>query len=217
MPTAEELNQWQSKQRCLATATALERNGFRTIVCDDTQSAAAAILEEATEATSIGFGGSLTVAELGVSVALESRGKHLLNHGVPTLDPESKLALMREQQVCDLFITGANAITLDGRIVNVDGMGNRVAASIFGPKKILIVAGCNKLVDGGIDAALARIHAVAAPPNAYRLNKQTPCAKTGQCANCSSPDRICNVTVILEKRPSRSDICVILINQNLGL
>lgn len=214
---SEELTHWRGGQLCAAAAAALERNGFRAIVCETASDAASAVVREAAGAQTVGLGGSLTVASLGVADLLAREGKCLLNHSAPGLSPEEKLEVMRRQQVCDLFLTGANAITLDGRIVNVDGVGNRVAATIFGPKRILLVAGRNKLVDGGVDAALARIRTFAAPPNAFRLGRHTPCAATGRCADCASPERICNVTVVLDKRPSRSDICVVLVNEDLGL
>ena len=123
---------------------------------------------------------------------------------------------MRHELTCDLFLTSANALTADGRLVNVDGNGNRVAASIFGPKRVVFVVGRNKIVDGGIDAAIDRIKREACPPNCRRLNKKTPCAATGVCADCSSPDRICSVTVVMDRRPSRTDVQVLLVDEDLG-
>jgi hypothetical protein len=100
--------------------------------------------------------------------------------------------------------------------VNIDGNGNRVAASIFGPKRVVFVVGHNKIVDGGIDAAIDRIKREACPPNCRRLNKKTPCAATGTCADCSSPDRICKVTVVMDRRPSQTDAYVLLVDEDLG-
>ena len=102
----------------------------------------------------------------------------------------------------DLCLLSANALTADGRIVNIDGNGNRVAASVGGPKKVMYVIGRNKIVEGGIDDAIARIKRCACPPNCRRLGKQTPCALTGKCADCDSPDRICKVTVVFDRRPT---------------
>jgi hypothetical protein len=124
---------------------------------------------------------------------------------------------MRRQQTCDVFICGVNAVTASGEIVNVDGVGNRVAASIFGPGRIVLVAGRNKIVEGGVAEALRRVKDVAAPGNTIRLNKNTPCARTGVCSDCDSPDRICRVTVILDRKPSRSDIAVLVVDADLGL
>ena len=123
---------------------------------------------------------------------------------------------MRRELTCDLFLTSANALTADGRLVNIDGNGNRVAASIFGPRRVVFVVGRNKIVDGGIDVAIDRIKREACPPNCRRLNKKTPCATTGVCADCSSPDRICKVTVVMDRRPSQTDACVLLVDEDLG-
>ena len=112
--------------------------------------------------------------------------------------------------------TRANAITEDGVIVNIDGTGNRVAASIFGPKRVVYVIGRNKIVDGGVDAAIARIKKFACPPNAKRLGKKTPCAATGVCADCDSPDRICKVTAIFDRRPTGTPTAVYVVDADLG-
>jgi hypothetical protein len=106
---------------------------------------------------------------------------------------------------------------LDGILVNIDGNGNRVGAMIFGPKKVIVVVGRNKIVEGSVEDALARIKEMASPPNAMRLSKQTPCAVTGICSNCDSPQRICRVTTILDRKPTLTDIHVLVINEDMGL
>jgi hypothetical protein len=169
------------------------------------------------EAQTIGLGGSLSVADLNVAMHFAAYDKEVLNHGAPGLTSEQKLDIMRRQLTCDLFLTGANAVTLDGRIVNIDGNGNRVASMMFGPKKVIIVVGRNKLVDGDLCAAIHRIKDKAAPPNAMRLDKQTPCALTGICADCASPDRICRITTILDRRPTLTDTHVLVVNEDMGL
>ena len=116
----------------------------------------------------------------------------------------------------DLFLLSANAVTLDGRIVNIDGRGNRVAASIAGPKRVVYLIGRNKIVDGGIDAAIDRIKRFACAPNCRRLGKRTPCAETGVCADCDSPDRICKVTAVFDRKPTGVSVKVIVIDADLG-
>ena len=116
----------------------------------------------------------------------------------------------------DLFLLSANAITADGRIVNIDGNGNRVAASISGPRRTLYVIGRNKIVEGGVDDAIARVKRCACPPNCRRLGKRTPCAATGVCADCDSPDRICKVTAIFDRRPTGMPTKVIVVDADLG-
>jgi hypothetical protein len=158
----------------------------------------------------------MSVADLDIAGKLAAQGAELLIHGNPALSPEERTSIMKRQQTCDLFLSGVNALTVGGEIVNIDGVGNRVAATIFGPGKIILVAGVNKIVHGDVSDALKRVKAGAAPQNAVRLSKKTPCAKTGVCADCSSPERICNVTVILERKPSRSDITVLVVNEDMG-
>ena len=124
---------------------------------------------------------------------------------------------IRDHQLqMDLFLLSANAMTEDGVIVNIDGTGNRVAASIYGPKRVVYVVGRNKLVAGGVLEAIARAKKCACPPNCRRLAKKTPCAELGVCADCDSADRICKVTAIFDRCPSRTSTKVILVDETLG-
>ncbi len=197
-------------------AGALRKRGFKAVCCATGAEARDYVMKEAEAARSVGFGGSVTVKSLGLVEAMAAAGKEILRHGDPSLTPERKAEVMRRELTCDLFLLSANALTLDGRLVNIDGNGNRVAASIFGPGKVVFVVGRNKLVDGGLDEAVARIKRCACPPNCRRLNKQTPCAATGECADCSSPDRICMVTVVMDRRPRATDVHVVLVDEDLG-
>ena len=197
-------------------AEALRKRGFKAVCCATGAEARDYVMKEAESARSVGFGGSMTVKSIGLVDAMAGAGKEILRHGDPSLTPERKAEVMRRELTCDLFLLSANALTLDGRLVNIDGNGNRVAASIFGPGKVVFVVGRNKLVDGGLDAAVARIKRYACPPNCRRLNKQTPCAATGACADCSSPDRICMVTVVMDRRPRATDVHVVLVDEDLG-
>ncbi|MDH7479832.1 MAG: lactate utilization protein, partial [Syntrophomonadaceae bacterium] len=139
----------------------------------------------------------------------------LLDHNRPGLSLEEKLGVMRRQLTCDLFLASANAITLTGSIISIDGNGNRVASTIFGPRKVILVAGRNKLV-GSVDEGLKRIKAFAAPLAARRLDINVPCAKTGFCIDCNTPDRICTITMILERKPRLGDVRVLVVNEELG-
>lgn len=217
MSLTDELVQWTHEQKCEKAAEALGTNGFTAIYCRTPHEARQYILDEAESATTIGFGGSRSVADLDLQGELASRGKTILDHGTPGLSPTEKMEIMRRQLTCDLFLTGTNAVTLDGVLVNIDGNGNRVAAMTFGPKKVIVVAGRNKIVDGGVDDAIRRIKGYASPPNARRLGLNTPCAKTGFCSNCSSPDRICRITTLIDRKSKAMDIRVLLVNADLGL
>ena len=181
-------------------AAGLKRRGFEVMLAKTREEAAGRVMSEAESALSVGWGGSESVKALGVRERLEAVGKEIRDHALEM----------------DLFLLSANAITRDGRIVNIDGRGNRVAASISGPSRVVYVVGCNKLVDGGLDDAIARIKREACPPNCRRLGKRTPCAETGVCADCDSPDRICKVTAVFDRRPTATPTLVILVDEPLG-
>lgn len=206
---------WCYEQRCKKAVKSLQNNGFEAVFCENRQAAFAYIISEAQNAYSIGFGGSMTVQELRVEPELAKMGKELLQHNRPGLSSGEQLAIRHRQLDSDLFLTSSNAITLAGQLVNMDGVGNRVGAMIFGPKKVIVAAGRNKIVED-LDAALKRIKAIAAPANAHRLNLKLPCTVTGRCNNCDSPTCICRVTVIMDRKPSLSDIRVLVINEEMG-
>ena len=187
------------EELCRKVVEALKARGFEAAFCATKEEAAGAVLAETAKASRVGMGGSVTMKELGVTAKLEAEGK-LLTRGAD----------------CDVFLLSANAVTADGRIVNIDGNGNRVAASVSGPKRVVYAIGRNKIVEGGIDAALARIKEKACPPNCVRLGKRTPCAATGRCADCDSPDRICKVTAVFDRCPTHTSTLVVIVDENLG-
>ena len=181
-------------------AAGLRRRGFEAEVVADKAAALKAVLDEAAGAKSVGWGGSESVKEIGARDALVASGKEIRDH----------------QTAMDLFLLSANAITSDGVIVNIDGTGNRVAASIYGPKRVVYVIGRNKVVNGGLLEAIARAKRSACPPNCKRLARKTPCAETGVCADCDSPDRICKVTAFFDRAPTHTPTKVILVDADLG-
>jgi len=189
-----------SEEKCRSVVEALRRRDFEAEFAKNVDEAREMVMAEAASAQSVGWGGSETLKEIGARDALMASGKEIRDH----------------QLVMDLFLLSANALTADGRIVNIDGRGNRVAASISGPGRVVYVVGRNKIVDGGVDAAIERIKRCACPPNCRRLGKRTPCAITGQCADCDSPDRICKVTAIFDRRPTGIPTKVIVVDADLG-
>jgi L-lactate utilization protein LutB len=217
MTQTKELVDWTFEQKCEKAVESLGKNGFTAVYCTTATQALEYIVREAEGADTIGFGGSLSIVDLMVADRLREMGKELLVHSMPGLTPEERLAVMRCQLTCDLFLTGANAVTLSGSLVNIDATGNRVASMLFGPKKVIVVAGRNKLVEGDAEAALKRIKDCSSPPNAKRLNFNTPCAKTGFCSDCKSPDRICRITTILDRKPRMTDLRVLVVNEEMGL
>lgn len=217
MSLTTELVDWTYEQKCRKAVESLERNGFTAVYCPSGQEAFDYIVAEAAQAESVGFGGSMSVTDLKVIERLREMGKELLIHGAPGLSLEERVAIMRRQLTCDLFLTGTNALTLSGWLVNIDATGNRVGSMFFGPRKVIVVAGRNKLVDGGVQEAMDRIKEWASPPNARRLSYKTPCATTGFCSDCNSPDRICRVTTVIDRKPRLTDLRVLVVNEDMGL
>jgi L-lactate utilization protein LutB len=212
-----ELVDWSHEMRCRKAVESLLKNGFTALYCPTGAEAAEYIVTEAAEAATIGFGGSLSIVDLGVAARLREMGKELLMHSAPGLTPEERRIVMRRQLTCDLFLTGTNALTIDGCLVNIDATGNRAAAMFFGPDKVIVVAGRNKIVNGDIDDAIRYIKGYASPPNTRRLNFKTPCASTGLCSDCSSPDRICRITTVIDRKPRQTDLRVLVVNEDMGL
>lgn len=212
MSTPQE---WHHETIGLKVVEALKKNNFTAEYVSSKEDARKRLLELIPQDVSVGIGGSMTTKELNVLDELESRGNEVINHGKPGLKPEEKLEVCRKELTCDCFLTSANAITMGGKIVNVDGMGNRVAASIYGPKKVIMVAGINKITKD-LDSALERIENMVAPMNSKRLGFANPCTKTGVCVDCQSPTRICNVTTIMHKKPMMTDVTLIIVGEELG-
>ncbi len=142
-------------------------------------------------------------------------GVTLIDPYEPGIPREEGLERRRRGMLADVMISSSNAITLDGRLVNLDGMGNRVAAMIFGPRKVILVVGMNKVVHS-LESAMDRVKHYAGPVNAIRLNLKTPCVKTGLCSDCRSPQRICNMWSIIEGHMVEGRIHVKLVGQTLG-
>ena len=210
-----EFSSWHNDVLGEKTVAALVKNRFTATYCKTASEAAEKILGQIPANASVGIGGSWTVMQIGLLDKLAGRGNEVLNHGKPGLAPEEALSIRRRQLTCDVFLTGTNAVTLDGKLVNVDGIGNRVAAMIFGPKKVILIVGVNKIVRD-VDAAEERINMYAAPINNKRLNRPNPCTTTGQCMDCQGDTRICNITTIIRKKPSLTDIHVYVVGEDLG-
>ena len=216
MGMTEELVGWSHEQKCRKAVASLEKNGFTALYCATPQDAAEYIIAGAADSVTIGFGGSMSIVSLGVEQTLQEQGKEILNHNNPAFSRDEKLKIMRRQLTCDLFLSGCNALTLNGELVNIDATGNRITAMIFGPQKVIVVAGRNKLVDGTPQDAIKRVKAWATPPNTRRLNFKTPCFTTGFCSDCNSPDRLCRATTIIDRKPRMTDFHVLVVNADLG-
>lgn len=193
----------------------LKKHGFDAHWTPGRQEALDLVLEMTSGWATFGFGGSETTRTLGLLDRLKAAGKTVYDHWQEGLSREQDLEIRLQQGRCDCFFCSANAVSATGEVVNVDGIGNRTNAMTFGPRKVVVVAGMNK-VTPDLDFALRRVRDVAGPMRAKSLNMDTPCAETGQCTDCNAPQRICRVTTVLHRRPMLTDLSVVLVNEAMG-
>lgn len=163
----------------------------------------------------VGFGGSMTFEQSGMYDALKQNPSIQLLDRNDAKTAEEIEGVFRKSLFADAYFMSSNAITKDGVLVNIDGRGNRVAALIYGPKEVIILAGMNKIAPS-VEEAVSRVRNTATPPNCIRLDKKTPCSATGICGDCLSPDCICNQVVITRRSGAKGRIKVLLIGENLG-
>ncbi len=210
-------NYW--KIRLENVREALEKNNFEVYSAKNTEEAKTIVLEQIipkTNAKSVSWGGSITLVSAGLYHALkDSEQFTVLDTFDKKLSPEESMERRRRSLLVDLYLTGTNALTESGQLVNLDMIGNRIGGITFGPKNVIILVGRNKIT-ADLDGAMFRIKNYAAPVNTMRLDKKTPCVKTSFCQECKSPDRICNTWCITEKSFPKGRVKVVLINQDLG-
>ncbi|MBQ1193152.1 MAG: lactate utilization protein [Lachnospiraceae bacterium] len=191
-----------------------QKRGFEGFYCNTKEEALEKALELIPEGASIAWGGSESIKEVGLLDALRN-GKYELYDRSTAKTLEEQKEMYIKHISSDYFLMSANAITLDGELVNIDGNGNRVACLITGPKNVVVIAGMNKIaVDE--EEAIKRVHNFAAPPNGVRLELTTPCSVTGKCGDCLSPDCMCCHTVITRKCRITNRIKIILVGEELG-
>ncbi len=204
---------WEKQgEKCVKN---LKKHRFDAHFVNDVDEAASLCLELVSEYDTFGFGGSDTVRAMEIPGKLEKMGKTIYDHWDPSFDAGRVHETRLQQGRADCFFCSANGVSMTGEIINVDGAGNRVAAVAFGPKKVVILAGMNK-VRPDLHSALARVREVAGPMRAKSLNMETPCVETGVCADCNSPQRICRITTILHRPTMLTDVSVVLVNAALG-
>ena len=191
----------------------LEKNGFQ-VSCFGTAKEAAEYLNQQINQQTVGFGGSMTLEEMGLYESLSTHNQVKWHHRVP--EGKTKQELRVEANAADIYISSVNGLSENGEIINIDGTCNRVAAIFYGHKKVYLVVGANKLAKD-YESALYRARNVAAPLNAKRLNMKTPCAvNADKCYDCNSPDRICCGLSVLWKKPMAGEFEVVLIEEALG-
>ena len=209
-----------NKLRLADLKAALESNNFDVYLAENKQEACKTVLEDIMpklSARTISWGGSMTFMDSGLYQQLKKNPDlQVLDTSDKKIPAEEMLERRRQALLVDLFITGTNAVTEAGQLVNLDMIGNRICALTFGPKWVIVLVGRNKIV-ADLDEAMFRVKNYAAPVNAMRLDKKTPCVKTSYCQECKSPDRICNTWTITEKSFPKERVKVVLINEDLGL
>ena len=194
----------------------LAKNGFDVLTVPNAEEAGKAVLGMIPPSVDIGLGGSVTLRDLKLDVLLRERGHEVHDHWLPGRDPEEMRRVLRKQISSPVFLTSVNAVTADGKLVNIDNTGNRVAAMTFGPEHVIAVVGKNKIV-ADVHAAVFRAKNHVGAANAKRKNHKTPCVIDGKCHDCDSPDRLCRVVSILEKKTRGvGRFTVILVEEDLG-
>ena len=192
----------------------LQSRHFEAYYCTDKAQALEKALELIPEGASVGWGGAMSCEQIGLMQALKAGNYRAMDRSLAKT-AEEREQMMKDMLFADVFLTGANGLSLDGQMVNIDGTGNRLAAICYGPKTILVVAGMNKVEDT-LDAAIRRARTVAAPMNKQRFQNQTPCEITGVCADCKSEGCICNQIVITRHCRPAGRIKFIIVGEDLG-
>ena len=193
----------------------LRSRHFEAYYCADRSSALEKALELIPKGASVGWGGAMSAEEIGLIDAVRSGGYHAIDRDKGAT-PEERDEIMRQCLSAQVFLTGANALSLDGQMVNIDGNGNRMAAIVYGPESVIVVAGMNKVMDS-LEDAVTRARTVAAPMNKQRFGAVTGCAETGVCVNCKSEGCICNQILISRHCRPAGRIKFILVGEALGL
>ena len=198
-------------EKLIALKETLEKLGYAARVFENAQQAKDYLLDSIPQEDTVGVGGSVTVQQLGLADALRGRGQQVYWHW----ESDDANAARRSASTADTYLCSANAVTESGKIVNIDGFGNRLAATLYGTGKVYMIVGKNKLAKD-LDAAMDRIKNVSCPANAKRLGLKTPCAVLGHCTDCSSPQRMCRATLIFDRKPNAHPIEVLLVDEELG-
>lgn len=192
----------------------MKKKNMEGYYCATSKEAVEKALSLMPEGASLTWGGSVTLAECGLMDAIHEKSYVLIDRAAAKT-PEEAREIYGKQVMADFFLMSSNAITVDGELVNIDGNSNRVACLCCGPKNVIVIAGMNKVVST-VEEGVDRVHNFAAPPNTVRLNRNTPCAQTGRCADCYSPDCICSQIVITRRSSIPNRIKVILVGEELG-
>lgn len=192
----------------------LKRRNFEAFYCPTAAEAVEKVSSLIPDGSSVTWGGSMTIRDMGLTAALHKRDLDILDRDLAA-DRDEAQRIYREAFSADYYLSSVNAISEDGVIVNIDGNGNRVAAITFGPKKVILVVGLNKVTQD-VESALARARSTASPINAARFDIKTPCRADGTCHNCNSPESICNYIHFMRNLHPAGRHTVVLVGEDLG-
>lgn len=206
---------WVNEQRILRTIEALNENNINGYMASSKEELIEKIKEIVPSGSKVGYGGSMTLFESGVMEHLRSERYDLLDRDKKGLTSEEVKEIYRSAFSADAYFSSTNAITEKGELYNVDGNGNRVAAMLYGPEKVIVIVGVNKIVKD-VESAIKRNREVSAPANANRLNRKTPCAKVGYCMDCKSEEKVCREYTLIRSQNRNDRMYVIFINEELG-
>ena len=206
---------WANEQKITRTVQAINKNNMNGYYAKDREELIRIIEDIVNENSLVSCGGSMTLFETGVMEHLRSGRYKFLDRYKEDITREEVVNMFKESFFADAYFTSSNAVTENGELYNVDGNGNRVAAMLYGPEKVIVICGVNKIVKN-VEEAIKRNRECAAPINAKRLNKETPCSKVGYCMDCKSKDRICNEYTLIKRQNRKERMHIIFLNENLG-
>jgi len=210
-----EARQWHSAKKIEETLTSLRRNNMEGLYVENREAALGEILQRIPPNATVSHGGSYTLQELGIREILSRGPYHYLRRELATNEKE-EYDIHLKAFSSDVYVTSVNAITTAGELIALDGFGNRVACLLYGPRKVVVVAGKNKIVNT-LDDGIRRIREYVAPIHVKRRGWDLPCAKTGACVDCRDPKRICNKLAVLQYERDRERTTVILVGEDLGI
>ncbi|MFC1534728.1 lactate utilization protein [Thermodesulfobacteriota bacterium] len=216
MEKLAQTKHWYNEMLAGRVIKSLEKNNMTGLYVQTKNEALEKVISLIPEGSKVGTGGSLSLDQIGVKDVLRTGNYNFIDRNLPELGEDEAQQMRRDSLFADVFLTSTNALTMDGKLVNIDGIGNRVAAISFGPDKVIVVVGINKIVTDQ-ETAIRRIKDYVTPLHAKRRDRSVPCAKTGVCVDCKIPERLCNIVTIIEHQRQRDRITIIIVGEELGI
>lgn len=205
-----------TKLRAQTIIKGLEKRNMEGVFCETKEDALAKALSYIEEGSSVTWGGSMSISEIGLMDAVKNGNYEIIDRSVAKNYDEQR-EIFSKAVLADYYLMSSNAITLDGELINIDGTGNRVACLTYGPKNVIMIVGMNKVVND-VEDGIKRVRNFASPPNTLRLGLKTPCSMTGRCGNCYGDTCICSQIVVTRRQSAamRGRIKIILVGESLG-